>query len=83
MFEGRVDGGLFSPNTPGKHDFYIGIHGKIELKLGSTELTNAENGAFHDLFYLFVALTSVSADFFLYRLQQFFVLYNNIIFNLP
>lgn len=42
---------VLRPPTPSrKHCLHLGMHGKIELKLGSTEWTSAESGAFHNHF---------------------------------
>lgn len=45
----------------------LGMHDKIELKLGSTKCTRFESDASCDLLPLFVVLLFVSADSFLDR----------------
>lgn len=81
MSIGHLPEGNVDVHPLGKHCFHLGMHGKIWLKIGSTEWTEPESTAFRDLFPLFMALLFMSANYFLYKLQLF-ILYN-IIFNLP
>lgn len=58
------------------------VHCKIALKLGRTKWTQAKNNTFLGLFHLFVALSFMSADYFLHQRLILFVIEKNLQFPL-
>lgn len=73
--------GSSDPQHPAFTCLHLGMSRKIELNLGSIEWTQAE--WCFPLSLSFVALPLVSAYYFLYQLQQLFVLYRNTVTLLP
>lgn len=66
-----------SPNTPNKYGLHLGTHGKVEPRL---EYLGHEQ---HDLLPVSVVLPFVSVDYLLHRQLYHFLLYKNILINLP
>lgn len=56
--------------THSKHCLHLGMLGKTELKLWSTEWTWAVGGVFRDLFPLFAALPFTPTGYFFYKRLQ-------------